>query len=161
MKLESVRLSEILEEQLAILRESTSKHEFAIDIEPDLPNVLVDRDKFGGVIGNLLNNAIKYSPNGGCITISVCHESRKNRMVISITDEGIGISPGDKESLFTTFHRIKRPETQNVRGSGLGLFIAKEWTKAMGGDIWLKSELDKGSTFFVAIPVGDPKEEIQ
>jgi signal transduction histidine kinase len=72
--------------------------------------------------------------------------------VVSVADEGIGIGPEDKASLFTTFHRIQRPETQSIRGSGLGLYIAKEWTEAMGGEIWLESELNKGSTFFVAIP---------
>ena len=70
-------------------------------------------------------------------------------------DEGIGIGPIDKNSLFTTFHRIQRPETKNIRGSGLGLYIVKEWTKAMGGEVWLQSELNRGSTFYVSIPVND------
>ena len=80
------------------------------------------------------------------------HEPEKHQIVVSVADEGIGISPADKDSLFMTFHRIQRPETQGIRGSGLGLYIAKEWTEAMGGKIWLESELNKGSTFFVAIP---------
>ncbi len=100
----------------------------------------------------LLDNAIKYSPNGGCITLSAHNEPSKHHIVVSVADEGIGIGPEDKESLFTTFHRIQRPETKGIRGSGLGLYIAKEWTGAMGGKIWLESKLNKGSTFFVAIP---------
>jgi two-component system sensor histidine kinase VicK len=102
-----------------------------------------------------LSNAVKYSPNGGNISIAVRNERQSNRVVISITDQGIGIGPEDRELLFTTFHRIQRPETRGIKGSGLGLYIAKEWTKAMGGEIWLKSELNKGSTFFVAVPTQD------
>jgi signal transduction histidine kinase len=155
MKLEKVNLSEILKERVVNTQEGTGKHNFAIEIETALPTVLIDRDKFGAVIGNLLSNAVKYSPNGGNISIAVRNERQSNRVVISITDQGIGIGPEDRELLFTTFHRIQRPETRGIKGSGLGLYIAKEWTKAMGGEIWLKSELNKGSTFFVAVPTQD------
>jgi signal transduction histidine kinase len=152
LKLERLNLIDILERQLEITRESSNKHEFIINVEPNLPDVIVDRDKFGQVVANLLNNAVKYSPKGGRITLSAHHNPSQNCVVASVTDEGIGISPEDKSSLFTTFHRIQRPETQGIRGSGLGLFIAKEWTEAMGGKIWVESELNKGSTFFVTIP---------
>ena len=152
LKVEGVKLYDAFREQLTMIRESTDKHEFVTDIEPDLPDVLVDRDKFGQVLGNLLSNAIKYSPNGGRITISAHDEPQRHRIVVSVADEGIGIGSEDKDSLFTTFHRIQRPETRGTGGSGLGLYIAKEWTEAMGGEIWLESELNKGSTFFVGIP---------
>ena len=152
IKLERVRLSAVLEETLSFTKESTQKHEFIVDVESKLPDVLVDRDKFGQVVRNLLDNAIKYSPNGGHITLSARNEPSQHRVIVSVADEGIGIGPKDRDSLFTTFHRIQRPETQGIRGSGLGLYITKEWTEAMGGKIWLKSELNKGSTFFVVIP---------
>jgi len=145
-------VSKILDEQLDMVRENNSKHEFVVDIEPNLPDVIADHDKFGQVIANLLSNAIKYSPNGGRITLSVHHNPSQNCVVVSVTDEGIGISSEDIKSLFTTFHRIQRPETQSIRGSGLGLFIAKEWIEAMRGKIWVESELNKGSTFFVTVP---------
>jgi len=157
IKLERTKLSDVLGERLAIIRESTSKHEFVIDIEPNLPDVLVDRDKFGQVVVNLLSNAVKYSPNGGRITLSAHNDLQRHRIVVSVADEGIGIGPADKGSLFTTFHRIQRPETQGIRGSGLGLYIVKEWTEAMGGEIWLESELNKGSTFFIGIPAQNSK----
>jgi signal transduction histidine kinase len=154
-KIEPLTLNDIVNEIMPITRESSDKHEFVIDIQPDLPEILVDRDKFGQVIGNLLSNAVKYSPEGGKITLRASHDDTVNRVIVSVTDEGIGISPEDMASLFTTFHRIQRPETQGIRGSGLGLYIAKEWTQAMGGEIWLESEPDKGSTFFVAVPAKD------
>ena len=152
LKLEAVNLRDVFGEQLTMIRDGTDKHEFLTDIETALPDVLVDRDKFGQVLGNLLSNAVKYSPNGGRITISAHDDPQRHRMVVSVADEGIGIGPEDRDSLFTTFHRIRRPETRRIRGSGLGLYIAKEWTEAMGGEIWLESELNKGSTFFVGIP---------
>ena len=155
IRLESVGLSDVLEEALSLAKESTSKHVFIVDIEPDLPDVLVDREKLGQVVGNLLSNAVKYSPNGGHITLSAHNEPSERHIIVSVADEGIGIGPEDKDLLFTTFHRIQRPETQGIRGSGLGLYIAKEWTEAMGGEIWLKSKLNKGSTFFVEIPTQD------
>jgi signal transduction histidine kinase len=152
MKQDRVNLSDVFKERLAIIRESTNKHEFVVNIEDDLPTTFVDHEKFGQIIGNLLDNAVKYSPGGGRIIISANADVKRQRIVVSVADEGIGISPADRDTLFTTFHRIQRPETQGIRGSGLGLYIVKEWTEAMGGEIWLKSELNKGSTFFVAIP---------
>jgi signal transduction histidine kinase len=152
IKLERVSLPGPLEETLSLSRETTNKHEFVVDIEPGLPYLSVDRNKFGEIIGNLLSNAIKYSPNGGLITLSARSEPAEHRVIVSVSDEGIGIAPEDRASLFTSFHRIQRPETKGIRGSGLGLYIAKEWTEAMGGNIWVESELNKGSTFFVAVP---------
>ncbi len=152
MLIEEVELSKLFDERLAFIQDTTSKHEFIINIEPNLPAALVDRDKFGHVIDNLLSNAVKYSPGGGRITISAYYDTQQNHILVSVADEGIGISSEDKNTLFTTFHRIQRPETQGIRGSGLGLYIAKEWTEAIGGEIWVESELNKGSTFFVSIP---------
>jgi signal transduction histidine kinase len=152
IKLERVRLSDVLEETLSLAKESTGKHEFVIDIESNLPDVFADRDKLIHVIGNILSNAVKYSPNGGRITLSAHNEQERRRIVVSVADEGIGIGPADRDLLFTTFHRIQRPETRGIRGSGMGLYIAKEWIEAMGGEIWLDSELNKGSIFFVAFP---------
>ncbi|MBI4267695.1 MAG: GAF domain-containing protein, partial [Chloroflexi bacterium] len=161
IKLDRVKLSDVLKEALTFARESTGKHEFVVDMDPDLPEVQLDRDKFGQVVGNLLSNAVKYSPAGGRITLAVRNDKGQHRVVVSVSDQGIGIEPEDKERLFTTFHRIQRPETQGIRGSGLGLYIAKEWTEAMGGKIWLESELNKGSTFFVAMPTNYPSESNQ
>jgi signal transduction histidine kinase len=153
MKPEILKVADIFAGQIALAKETTNRHNFAMDLEPQLPEVLADRDKFGAVIGNLVTNAVKYSPNGGTITLSARRDAQKNVVVIGVKDKGIGIGPEDRDSLFKTFHRIQRPETMSIRGSGLGLYIAKEWIKAMGGDIWLESELNKGSTFFISIPI--------
>jgi signal transduction histidine kinase len=158
IKFERVRLPDVFKEMLSLTKESTNKHKFVVDIESDLPDVFVDRDKLSHVVGNILSNAVKYSPNGGRITLSAHNDQERNQIVVSIADEGIGIGPADKDLLFTTFHRIQRPETRGIRGSGLGLYIAKEWMEAMGGEIWLESELNKGSTFFLGIPTQNSSE---
>ncbi len=156
MKTEPTKLMDVLKDILAAGTQSSDKHQFITQIESDLPDVLVDRYKFAQVMGNLLSNAVKFSPAGGRITIAARYDSQRRRVVVSITDEGIGIGPEDKDHLFKTFHRIQRTETLGIRGSGLGLYIAKEWTEAMGGKIWLESVLNKGSTFFVAVPTAAP-----
>jgi two-component system sensor histidine kinase VicK len=152
LKIEVTNLAYVLIEQLDLIKESSDIHRFVLNLAPDLPDALIDRDKFGHVIGNLLSNAVKYSPGGGTVTLSAHRDEKRHRIIVSVADEGMGISPTDQLSLFTTFNRIQRPETRGIAGSGLGLYIAKEWTEAMGGEIWLKSELNKGTTFFVSIP---------
>ena len=72
--------------------------------------------------------------------------------MVSVTDQGIGIAAEDLERLFDSFQRIRRPETESVRGTGLGLYIAKTLLELMHGEIWLESQLDKGSTFFLSLP---------
>jgi signal transduction histidine kinase len=156
LKLDEVKLEEIFAERLAMARETSSAHEFIIDIAPDTPEVLVDRDKFGQVLWNLVSNAIKYSPKGGRITIAARYEPGEHSVVVSVADQGMGIGGADRDSLFTTFHRIQRPETAGIKGAGLGLYIVKQWTEAMGGNVWLESELDKGSIFFIAVPAIEP-----
>jgi two-component system sensor histidine kinase VicK len=153
IKLEKVNLPELLEDTLSFARDSNTTHGFITNVEPDLPEITVDRDKFSQIIGNLVSNAVKYSPGGGDITLSAHKDNGGRRLVVSVADHGLGIAPGDRDSLFSTFHRIQRPETQGIKGIGLGLYIAKEWTEAMGGSIWLDSELNEGSTFYVGIPI--------
>jgi signal transduction histidine kinase len=152
LKISEVNFSDIVSERLPFFMESSSKHSFVVNLPSNLPTLLADRDKVWQIIGNLLSNAIKYSPNGGNITISAQYEAEKYRVIISVRDEGMGISPEDGKTLFKTFHRVQRPETRGIRGSGLGLYIVKEWAEAMGGEVWLESALNQGSTFFVSIP---------
>ena len=153
MKFEEIKLPDVIKDRIEIVPDVTDKHKFVINIEPDLPEVYADSDKFGQILSNLLNNAVKYSPKGGVITVSARQDPERSRVIISVADHGLGISLEDKASLFKTFHRIQRPETTSIRGSGLGLYIVKEWIEAMGGEVWLESELNKGSEFFVSVPI--------
>jgi signal transduction histidine kinase len=153
LKLEPVKIAIVLEDRLEMARENSQKHNFILDIEMNIPDIYVDRDKFSQIIWNLLSNAIKYSPNGGTIKITAKKDRDKDKVIVSVSDHGIGISQTDSESLFKTFHRIQRPETVTIRGSGLGLFIVKEWIEAMGGQVWLDSTLNVGSTFYITAPI--------
>ena len=131
---------------------STSIHQFLVDIPTETPQVVGDCDKLTQVLANLLDNAVKYSPHGGLVTILARHEPQRERVVVGVRDEGIGIAVGDREQLFGTFHRTRRPETQRTRGTGLGLYIVKSLVELMGSHVWLESELNKGSTIFFSVP---------
>ena len=100
---------------------------------------------------NLISNAIKYSPNGG--TISVSLELPKKEIKVSVSDKGIGISKEEQSKIFDRFYRSSNPNIKGIQGSGLGLAICKEILTTLNGKIELKSELNKGSTFCFTLPV--------
>jgi signal transduction histidine kinase len=153
LKPQPVNVASIIEDRLFLVREDNEKYKFITDIETDLPCAWVDPTKFGLVIANLLSNAVKYSPNGGLITVAARYDRTERQVVVSVADQGMGIAPENISSLFKPFSRIDRPETEAIKGVGMGLYITKEWIEAMGGKVRLKSELNQGSTFYVAIPV--------
>ena len=137
-------------------------HSVAIEVPAGLPRVWGDSDKLLQVVVNLVSNAVKYSPSGGQIKLAAEPDPARGCIVVSVSDGGIGISEADQVQLFTTFHRISRPETQGVSGSGLGLYIVKSLVEMMGGEVWVRSELGKGSTFafsLSAVPAGQPVGE--
>ena len=107
--------------------------------------VEIDTDKMTQVIDNIINNAIKYSPDGGKITVSM--KTTDTQMILSISDEGLGIPKKDLPKIFDRFYRVDKARSRAQGGSGLGLAIAKEIIKQHNGFIWAKSEYGKGSTF--------------
>ncbi|MEE8442893.1 MAG: ATP-binding protein, partial [Dehalococcoidia bacterium] len=149
---ETLSLHILLEDVVAETRPKASNHEIVVDVLSDVPPVMADRQKLSQVLVNLLENAIKYSPRGGLITISALHDSERQRVVVAVSDQGVGIAPNDQEHLFTTFHRIPSSETEMVGGTGLGLYIVKGLVELMQGEVWLESELGKGSTFLFSLP---------
>lgn len=110
-----------------------------------MPLAIGNTERIKEVIMNLVNNAIKYTPNGGKITVA--HEVEKNQLITNVQDNGFGISPADQKRLFEKFFRVKNEKTAAIKGTGLGLFIVKEIVEKMNGHIWVQSEPDKGSTF--------------
>ena len=112
--------------------------------------VEIDTDKMTQVIDNILNNAIKYSPDGGKITVSM--KTTETQMILSISDEGLGIPKKDLPKIFDRFYRVDKARSRAQGGSGLGLAIAKEIIKQHHGFIWAKSEYGKGSTFTIVLP---------
>jgi signal transduction histidine kinase len=152
LKLDTVNTRDILQELVLTHSLITNKHRFVQNIQDKIPGMIAEYDKIRQVLDNLVSNAIKYSPGGGTVTITASHDEQQDCIVISIADQGIGIGLEDRLSLFTTFHRIQRPETRGIPGTGLGLYIVKNWIEAMGGRVWLESELNKGSVFSISIP---------
>ena len=110
----------------------------------------IDTDKMTQVIDNILNNAIKYSPDGGKITVSM--KTTDDQMILSISDQGLGIPKQDLPKIFDRFYRVDRARSRAQGGTGLGLAIAKEIIKQHNGFIWAKSEYGKGSTFTIVLP---------
>ncbi len=107
-------------------------------------------------VTNLVDNAIKYTPSGGLVTVGL--SVRESQAVIRVADTGIGIAPDDQVRLFEKFYRIKRRDTANIPGTGLGLAIVKSIVERHGGKVWVESDLDKGSTFYVILPPGEVDE---
>ena len=148
---EDVSLSEVVNELVSGLRSAMDTHEFEVQLEPDLPNVVADRQRLGQVLINLLSNAVKYSPDGGRVTVSARWDSGQGRVLVAISDEGIGISVEDQERIFGSFERVDRDETSGVQGTGLGLYIVRFLVEQMNATVRVESELGKGSTFFVSL----------
>ena len=120
----------------------------------------IDTDKMTQVIDNILNNAIKYSPDGGKITVTM--KTTDDQMILSISDQGLGIPKEDLPKIFDRFYRVDKARSRAQGGTGLGLAIAKEIIKQHNGFIWAKSEYGKGSTFTIVLPYDNDavKEEV-
>ena len=112
--------------------------------------VEIDQDKMTQVLDNIINNAIKYSPDGGRIIVRLMETHTD--LIVSISDEGLGIPRKDIPHLFDRFYRVDKARSRAMGGSGLGLAIAKEVVQLHGGKIWVNSIENKGSTFFVSLP---------
>ncbi|QBZ03453.1 cell wall metabolism sensor histidine kinase WalK [Weissella confusa] len=121
--------------------------------------VELDTSKFTQVVDNIMNNAIKYSPDGGVITARMIN--RKTEVVLSITDQGLGIPKKDLGHIFDRFFRVDKARSRAQGGTGLGLAISKEIIERFGGKIWVESSEGKGSTFSISLPYEayDPAED--
>jgi signal transduction histidine kinase len=123
------------------------------DQPPKLPVIQADRDKIALALHNLVGNALKYTLEGGHVAVVTTAEN--GRLTVAVTDTGIGIGPEERERVFDKFYRSKNPQAASVNGSGLGLPIAREVARLHGGDVTLESELGKGSTFTLTVPIGE------
>ena len=131
-------------------QEDTKKYELIREYPITPIWVEIDTDKMTQVIDNILNNAIKYSPDGGKIKVGM--KTTDAQLIISISDEGLGIPKKDLQRIFDRFYRVDKARSRAQGGTGLGLAIAKEIVKQHKGFIWAKSEYGKGSTFTIVLP---------
>ena len=141
-------------------QDDEKKYELVRDYPINSVWIEIDTDKMTQVIDNILNNAIKYSPDGGKITVSM--KTTDDQMILSISDQGLGIPKQDLPKIFDRFYRVDQARSRAQGGTGLGLAIAKEIIKQHKGFIWAKSEYGKGSTFTIVLPYDKDavKEEI-
>jgi signal transduction histidine kinase len=128
----------------------TDIHRILVDLPADFPIVEVDQRWMKQVFRNILENAIRYSPEGGLIVIR--GEIRPRDVVISIADEGIGISPENLIPIFEKYFRVTSASGYHASGIGLGLPVARAIVEAHGGRIWIESKLDEGTTVFFSLP---------
>ena len=141
-------------------QDEEKKYELVRDYPITSVWIEIDTDKMTQVIDNILNNAIKYSPDGGKITVSM--KTTDDQMILSISDQGLGIPKEDLPKIFDRFYRVDKARSRAQGGTGLGLAIAKEIIKQHNGFIWAKSEYGKGSTFTIVLPYDNDavKEEV-
>jgi PAS domain S-box-containing protein len=150
MRSGDVDINEVLTEAMA--RAGTaSTIEMKSDFDPRLPIVVGDRDRLIQVVSNLVNNAIKYSPDGGTVTLSTRAEG--GYALISVTDTGLGIPPDEIGHVFERFRRVRSGAAQSIPGTGLGLTIVKQIVEMHGGKIWVESAVGHGSAFHFTVPL--------
>ncbi|GIK43128.1 MAG: hypothetical protein BroJett011_69610 [Chloroflexota bacterium] len=124
-------------------------------IPSSLPPALGDETRAAQIIGNLLSNASKFTPQGGLITVEVALAEEAGFLQVLVADNGVGISADDQVKLFNRFFRAASPPSTEAKGAGLGLYITRALVELHGGRIWFESELGRGSTFHVTFPAAD------
>lgn len=152
-----VNIPDIVGKVVSAQKSYTSKHEFSVELEDELPVIVADQDKFDQILTNLTNNAVKYSPNGGTITVS--GKSVDGLVRMCVADQGMGIPKEHLDKVFDRFHRIDNRDTRKAGGTGIGLYLVKHLVEAHGGKIWVESEVGKGSQFIFELPKCPPQFE--
>jgi signal transduction histidine kinase len=158
LKLESADINTIIKQVIKTQESVVESKRLGLKCELDnnLTDIKVDKDKINQVLTNLINNAMKFTEKGGIIVTSKNCED-KNHLEICVKDTGSGISEKDKNKLFEAFQQLG-DSTQQVGGTGLGLVICKEIVNLHGGKIWVESELGQGSSFYFIIPIQERRK---
>ena len=141
----SIYVNDLILKILNLVKMQFQNHNFILQLAQNLPEVLIDTDKFQQILLNLLENAVKYSPENTDITIKTEYDDKN--VYIKILDEGIGITDENKSKIFEKFARLDTPLTRKTQGSGLGLYIVKQTVENMDGEISVSDNKPKGSCF--------------
>ncbi len=154
-----VDIRTLLDKAQKVQQQATHKHIIKLEVTGELPDLIVaDEDKMDQILTNLLNNAIKYSPNGGDIVITAKVEGES--LVVGVRDQGLGIPKDHLQKVFERFHRVNNEDNRKIYGTGLGLFLVKHLVEHVHfGKIWVESDLNKGSNFIFRIPTNINIEE--
>jgi signal transduction histidine kinase len=150
---ESFALAEVADRELTMFRPTAEKKNIDLrnQLDPGLPPLRQDPTKLRQILTNLLSNAIKFTPEGGRVLLKA--EADGGELVLTVADTGVGIAPEEQERVFEKFRQAANPMTREHAGTGLGLSIVRELAKLLGGNVTLRSELGRGSTFTVRIPL--------
>jgi len=142
----------LMEKVITIQRQATHNHTLKLEVPDELPTIIADEDKLDQIMTNLLNNAIKYSPGGGDITLSAKIDD--DHILFAVEDHGMGIPPEHLNKVFERFHRVDNEDNRKIYGTGLGLYLVKHLVEQVHlGHIWVESEVGKGSTFYFTVPL--------
>ncbi|MFA6424135.1 MAG: ATP-binding protein [Candidatus Magasanikbacteria bacterium] len=160
VKPEPIKISEVIESLLSELSVQTSQHKLKVEKKfgKDVPTINADPSLIRIIIQNLLSNAVKYTPDGGKISAEVMR--RPHDVMIEIKDSGYGIPKNQQDKIFNKMFRAENVKDKITDGNGLGLYSTKAIVEQSGGKIWFESEENKGTSFFVTIPLTDPKKKI-
>ncbi len=146
-----VDLKKLCKKVILIQKQATHKHQLVMDAPEEFPNIIGDEDKLDQIVTNLMGNAIKYSPNGGTVTLHLKKDG--DDVIIGVQDQGLGIPPEHVPKVFDRFHRVHTEDNRKIYGTGLGLFLVKHLVEQLHlGKVWAESELGVGSTFWVRLP---------
>lgn len=154
--LKPVDVVDIAKKIVEIQKNYTSKHQFVIDVKGTIPTIVADEDKVDQILTNLVSNAVKYSPDGGEVRITIQEDPETGGVLVAVKDQGVGIP---KDVLPRLFQRFTRVEGRKIAGTGLGLYLTRHLVEAHGGKIWVESEEGKGSTFYFTLPPAPPAKE--
>ena len=157
--LKKVDVNEVIKRIIPMFTLQYKTRKFVQKLNSNLPPARLDEDKFQQILTNLIDNAAKYSTDGKTVTIST--ELVENFVEIKITDEGVGIKKEDFDKVFKKFSRLENHLTSTTQGNGLGLYITKQLVENMGGQISFTSEINKGTTFRVLMPVYNQEEVLR
>lgn len=150
LEYQPMRLERLAREVADEMRHLSDAHEITLEFPGDFPLLDADPLRIKQVLRNIVHNAIKYSPEGGRVAIH--GEVRPVDVVVSVSDQGIGIAPEDFIPLFEKYFRVKSPSDHPIPGTGLGLPVARSIVEAHGGRIWIESKLGQGTTIFFSLP---------
>ena len=150
LEMDQVALDALAEHVASHFRTQTRIHQIVVRFPPDLPVVEGDAGRLEQVLDNLVSNAIKYSPDGG--TIEISGRALANDVIVTVSDQGVGIPPEEQSHVFERFFRGARERNQRTPGAGLGLYLARAIVEAHGGRIWVVSTPGEGTAFSFAVP---------
>ncbi len=161
LQLQSVSPEEVARRVVEAYKpKAQTKHiELTMEVAPDTPPMLeADEALLERALSNLVDNAIKYTPAEGRVTVRLSSLEGEEGVLFAVEDTGVGIAPVDQPRLFERFFRVRRRDVQRQQGSGLGLAIVKSIVERHHGRVWVESQLGQGSTFYIALPLRQPKE---